>query len=71
MHPAYVALLEVTSHMVHGCMVNTENAEAAAVSCGTSHVTTKQLVSTPLLWIFQVGHKKLIIHLESHTMKAQ
>ena len=28
--------------MEHGCMVNTERAETAAVSSGTSHVTTKQ-----------------------------
>ena len=28
------------SGMVHGCMVYTERAEAAAVSCGTSHVST-------------------------------
>ena len=34
--------------MVHGCMVYTERAETAAVSCGTSHVSA---VSTPLRWI--------------------
>ena len=28
--------------MVHECMVSTERAEMAAVSRGTSHVTTKQ-----------------------------
>ena len=28
--------------MVHGCMVYTERAETAAVSRGTSHVSTKQ-----------------------------
>ena len=28
--------------MVHGCMVDTERAEMAAVSHGTSHVTIKQ-----------------------------
>ena len=27
--------------MVHGCMVYTEHAEMAAVSSGTSHVTTE------------------------------
>ena len=27
--------------MVHGCMVYTECAEMAAVSCGTSHVVSK------------------------------
>ena len=29
----------VWSHMVHGCVVYTERAETAAVSCGTSHVS--------------------------------
>ena len=38
------------SDMVHGCMVYTENAEMAAVSCGTSHASA---VSTPLGWIFK------------------
>ena len=38
------------SDMVHGCMVNTERAEMAAVSCGTSHASA---VSTPLRWIFK------------------
>ena len=36
--------------MVHGCMVYTERAEMAAVSCGTSHASA---VSTPLRWIFK------------------
>ena len=38
------------SDMVHGCMVYTERAEMAAVSCGTSHANA---VSTPLRWIFK------------------
>ena len=38
------------SDMVHGCMVYTECAETAAVSCGTSHASA---VSTPLRWIFK------------------
>ena len=38
------------SDMVHGCMVYTERAEMAAVSCGTSHAST---VSTPLQGIFK------------------
>ena len=38
------------SDMVHGCMVYTECAKMAAVSCGTSHAST---VSTPLWWIFK------------------
>ena len=36
--------------MVTGCMVYTERAEMAAVSCGTSHASA---VSTPLRWIFK------------------
>ena len=40
LHPTtYVALHEVRD-MVHGCMVNTQRAGTAAVSCGTSHVST-------------------------------
>ena len=38
MHPKYVALRD----MVLGCMVYSERAETAAVSRGTSHLTTKQ-----------------------------
>ena len=38
------------SDMVHGCMVYTERAEMAAVSCGTSHASA---VTTPLRWIFK------------------
>ena len=38
------------SDMVHGCMVYTERAEMAAVSCGTSHASA---VSTPLQWILK------------------
>ena len=34
----------------HGCMVYTEHTKTAAVSCGTSHVST---VSTALWWIFR------------------
>ena len=36
--------------MVHGCMVYTELAREASVSCGTSHASA---VSTPLRWIFK------------------
>ena len=55
--------------MVHGCMVYTEHAEMAAVSCGTSHASA---VSTPLQWIFKkkkkkTRYKKLVIHVESHA----
>ena len=38
------------SDKVRGCMVYTERAETAAVSCGTSHAGA---VSTPLRWIFK------------------
>ena len=38
------------SDMVHGCMVYTECAEMAAISCGTSHASA---VSTPLRWTFK------------------
>ena len=48
------------SHMVHGCMVYTERAETAAVSCSTSHVGT---VITPLRWIL----KKCAKHKHTHT----
>jgi len=42
---------QVTAKLAYmGCMVYTERAETAAVSCGTSHVSA---VSTPLRWIFK------------------
>ena len=41
--------------MVHGCMVYTERAETAAVSCGTTHASA---VSTPLRWIFKNALQK-------------
>ena len=41
--------------MVHGCMVYTERAEMAAVSCGISHASA---VSTPFRWIFKKEKKK-------------
>ena len=56
-HPAssghqYTVMMrtDLVSDMVHGCMVYTERAKMAAVSCGTSHVS---VVSTPLHWIFK------------------
>ena len=50
---------------VHGCMVYTERAEMAAVSCGTSHASA---VSTPLRWLFKKrAIKKLFTHVESHA----
>ena len=66
--------------MVRGCVVYTERAEMAAVSCGTSHASD---VSTPLRWIFkkraikerkkerkkkkEKKKKKLFTHVESHA----
>ena len=51
--------------MVHGCMVYTERAQMAAVSCGTSHASA---VSTPLRWILKkTRYKKLVTHIESHA----
>ena len=54
--------------MVHGCMVYTERAEVAAVSCGTSRASA---VSTPLRWTFKKRaikiFKKLFTHVESHA----
>ena len=47
------------------CMVHTEHAKMAAVSCGTSHASS---VSTPLRWIFKKrAIKKLFTHVESHA----
>ena len=51
--------------MVPGCMVYTERAETAAVSCGTSHVSA---VSTQLRWIFKkTRYKKAVTHAETHA----
>ena len=49
------------SDMVRGCMVYTECADTAAVSCGTSHVSA---VSTPLK---KTCYKMLFTHVESHA----
>ena len=54
--------------MVHGCMVYTERAETAAVSRGTSHVTTKHSRSTPLGSIFKTCNKKKRY---SHSFRMQ
>ena len=53
--------------MVHGCMVYTERAEMAAVSCGTSHASA---VSTPLRSIFKTklkSYETLVTHVEPHA----
>ena len=61
MHAPYVCgFHEVNT--VHGCMVYTERAETAAVSCGTSHASA---VSRPLWWILKTRYKKLVTHVES------
>ena len=52
------------SDMVHGCMVYTERAELAAVSCGTSQASA---VSTPLRGYSKTRYKKLFTHIESHA----
>ena len=49
--------------MVHGCMVYTERAEMAAVSCGTSHASA---VSTPGGYS-KTRYKKLFTHVDSHA----
>ena len=50
--------------MVHGCTVYT-GAETAAVSRGTSHVTTKAWM------IFERRYEKLVTHLELHATRVQ
>ena len=51
--------------LVHGCMLYTERAKMAAVSCGTSHASA---VSTLLWWTGSKMHyKKLFTHVESHA----
>ena len=49
MHAPYVCDFAL-SYMVHGCMIYTEHAKTAAVSCGTSHASA---VSTSFRWIFK------------------
>ena len=53
---------------VHGCLVCTGNTEMAAVSCGTSHVTTKQRCMYTTLVDIQ---KVTVTHLESHVTRLQ
>jgi len=50
--------------MVHGCMVYTERAKVAAVSCGTSHASA---VSTYFGGYSKTHYKKLFPHVESHA----
>ena len=54
--------------MVHGSMTYTERAETAAVSRGTSHVTTKQRVKyTTSVNIQNALSEQLVTHLESYN----
>ena len=58
MHPTYVALREATlktGAWLYGA--HTLYAKTAAVSCGTSHVTTISAVSTPFQWISELAMK--------------
>ena len=48
--------------MVHGCMVYTERAEMAAVSCGTSHASA---VVHHFGGYSKTRYKKLFTHVES------
>ena len=50
--------------MVHGCMVYTERAEMAAVSCGTSRASAEY---TTLVDIQKTRYKKLFTHVELHA----
>ena len=52
---------------VHSCMVYTEHAEIAAVSCSTSHVTTKQCWK----YITLVDIQKCTIRCSSHLIQNQ
>ena len=58
--------------MVHACMVRTECTMVAAVSDGTSHVTTKQCCKyTTLVAIQNALWKATVVHLKSHNTTAQ
>ena len=52
--------------MVHGCMVYTERAETAAVSCGTTHVSAVSIYTTSVD-IQKPRYKKLVNRVESHA----
>ena len=47
--------------MAHDCMLHTECADAAPVSCGTSHVTIKQRCPRPHPRIFKRRYKKATV----------
>ena len=50
--------------MVHGCMVYTERAEMAAVSCGTSHAASVVDIQKTR---YKKYFKKLFTYVESHA----
>ena len=52
--------------MMNGCMVYTERAETAAVSCGTSHISAVSVYTTSVD-IQKRAIKKLFAHAESHA----
>ena len=52
--------------MVHGCMVYTERAETAAVSCGTSHTSAVSTYTTSVD-IKKTRYKKLVTRVELHA----
>ena len=66
-HPIYVVLHEVVWHAAW----YTERAKMAAISSGTSHVTTKQHCKYTTLVDIQTCYKKLVTHLESHATWVQ
>ena len=53
--------------MVHSCMVYTECAETAAVSCGTSHASAQ---AHHFSGFSKMHYKKLVTHAESHARKV-
>ena len=58
--------------MLYGCKVYTERAVMAAVSRGTSYVTTKQRCKyTTWMNIQKRAKENGVIHSESHATRAQ
>ena len=54
--------------MVHGCVVYTERAEAAAVSRGTSRVTNQTALEVHHFGGYlKTRYKELVVHVESHA----
>ena len=55
-------MINVHYYYYYSCMVYSERAETAALSCGTIHASAK---STPLEWIYKKRYKKLVTHVTS------